>query len=262
LDTVQKSIWIDNNGKVWELEDFPSATQIKFNRGDGNNATQANTASPTSMTCDSLTLSITPTSVVWETTNPFYDEATQSLDFNAHAAKYGAESADIVACLLTWNGAGGISASFSNDSIISGHMNKASQLIKAIHEDFPNAKIICMGIQLSSITGGSGYNYGAKGGYADTWGSAFYAFDYDKALEELLTDDPELAEYCYYVDTKGQFDTRYNMPYTQVAVNTRSTVTEMRGTNGVHPSAAGYLQIGDAFYRALTKVIPTISTTT
>jgi hypothetical protein len=259
LDAVQKSVWTDNNGKLWELEDFPSETQIKFNRGNGNNATQANTASPTSMTCDSPVLSITPTSVVWESTNPFYDEATQSLDFNAHAAKYGAGDADIVACLLTWNGASGISASFSNDSIISGHMSKASQLIKAIHEDFPNAKIICMGIQLSSITGGSGYNYGAKGGYADTWGSAFYAFDYDKALEELVTEDPELAEYCYYVDTKGQFDTYYCMPYSDVAVNTRvSNITEMRGKNGVHPSTAGYYQIGDAFYRALTKVIPIV----
>lgn len=79
-------------------------------------------------------------------------------------------------------------------------------------------------------------------------------------MEELVTEDPELAEYCYYVDTKGQFDTRYNMPYTQVAVNPRSTVTEMRGTNGVHPSPSGYLQIGDAFYRALTKVIPIVKT--
>jgi lysophospholipase L1-like esterase len=117
-----------------------------------------------------------------------------------------------------------------------------------------------MGIQLSSITGGSGYNYGADGGYADTWASAFDAFDYDRALEALVTDDPELSEYCYYVDTKGQFDTRYNMPYSNVAVNTRNTsVTEMRGTNGVHPSTAGYYQIGDAFYRVLHKIIPTIT---
>jgi hypothetical protein len=73
-----------------------------------------------------LSLSITPTSVVWETTNPFYNEATQELDFNAHAEKYGAGPADIVACLLTWNGAGGMSSSFTNDTIISNHMNKAS----------------------------------------------------------------------------------------------------------------------------------------
>ena len=259
IDDVQKTIWTDNNGKLWELEDFPSETQLKFNRGTGNNAAQKDTPSPTTMTCSTLSLTINPSSVVWETTNPFYNEATESLDFRAHAAQYGVDEADIVACLLTWNGGGG-TIDFNQTDKISKHMNNASQLLRAIHEDFPNAKIIVMGIQISSTTGGSGYTYGSDGGYADMWSTAFYAFDYDKALENLVTEDPELAEYCYYVDTKGQFDTPYCMPYTHVAVNTRvSEITELRGTNGVHPSDAGYCQIGDAFYRALTKVIPTIT---
>jgi len=38
-------------------------------------------------------------------------------------------------------------------------------------------------------------------------------------------------------------------------VNVRSSQTEWIGTNGVHPSMDGYLQIGDAFYRALVKDI-------
>lgn len=263
IDTVQKSIWTDNNGKLWELEDFPSETQLKFNRGSGNDAAQKDTPSPTTMTCSALSLSITPASVVWETTNPFYDSAKEALDFKAHAAQYGVEKADIVTCLLTWNGGGG-TIDFNQEAKISKHMTNAGQLLRAIHNDFPNAKIIVMGIQVSSTTGGSGHTYGADGGYADMWSTAFYAFDYDKALEELVTGDPELAEYCYYVDTKGQFDTRYCMPHTQVAVNTRvSDITELRGTNGVHPNDAGYYQIGDAFYRALTKVIPlTMETTT
>ena len=257
LDTVQKSIWTDNNGELWELEDLLSNNQIQFNRGEGNDDTQKNTLTPTSLTCNTLGLSITPTTVVWETTNPFYDEATQSLDFIAHATKYGASTPDIIACLLTWNGGGG-TLNFNQEAKISVHIDKASQLLRAIHEDCPKAKIIVMGIQISSLTGGSGYNYGANGGYADRLSTAFYAFDYNKALEELVT-DAEFGEYCYYVDTKGQFDTIYNMPYTSINVNPRnSSVQEMRGTNGVHPSTAGYYQIGDAFYRALTKVLPTV----
>lgn len=138
-------------------------------------------------------------------------------------------------------------------------MTKAKELLSLIHTDFPNAKIIAMGIQLPSITGGNGYNEGASGFYSDTPNLVDYAFEYNKALENLITTDIELKTYCYYVDTKGQFDTRYCMPYSNIAVNTRVTnVTEMRGTNGVHPSTAGYYQIGDAFYRALTKVIPII----
>lgn len=257
LNTVQKSIWTDNNGKLWELEDFPSENQIKFNRGNGNNETQANTSTPISLTCDTLSLTISPASVVWESANPFYNEATESLDFVAHATEHGASVPDIVACLLTWN-AGGGTLDFNQEAKISANMEKASQLLRIIHEDCPNAKIIVMGIQISSLTGGTGYNYGANGTYADRLSTAFYAFDYDKALEELVTDS-EFGEYCYYVDTKGQFDTIYNMPFINVNVNPRnSKVQEMRGTNGVHPSTEGYYQIGDAFYRALTKVIPLI----
>ena len=49
------------------------------------------------------------------------------------------------------------------------------------------------------------------------------------------------------------------MPYAEVSVNPRlPNVKERRGTNGLHPTTDGYYQIGDAFYRALTKVIPTI----
>lgn len=259
LDEVRKSIWQDNNGLLWELEDFPSDKQIKFNRGEGNNKKQKEIETPTSLICNPWELNFSSSAVTWETLNPFYNESTKTLDFKAHANQYGVDSADIVACLLTWNGAGGMSETFNNTSTISNHMNLASQLLKAIHKDFPYAKIICMGIQLSSITGGSGKDYGSKGGYSDTWGSVFYAFDYNQALEKLVTEDSELSQYCYYVDTKGQFDTRYCMSYENIAVNTRVTeVKEMRGTNGVHPSTAGYYQIGDAFYRTLTKVIPIV----
>lgn len=260
LDTVQKSIWTDNNGLLWELEDFPSDTQIKFNRGTGNSATQANTANPTSLSCDVYGLSITPTAVVWETTNPFYDEATTSLNFNAHAAQYGVDSADIVTCLLTWNGANAMNMDFNNETIIANHMGNATEMFRAIHEDFPNAKIIAMGIQISSLTGGAGHSCSScNGRYSDTWASAFYAFDYNKALENLCASD-EFKSYVYYVDTKGQFDTVNMMPYVEVAVNPRlPDVKEKRGSNGLHPTTAGYYMIGDAFYRALTKVIPIIA---
>ena len=257
LNTVQKSSWADNNGLLWQLEDFPSDTQIKFNRGSGNNATQANTVMPTTLTCEALGLNITPTTIVWEAANPFYDEATQSVSFAAHAAERGVYAPDIVTCLLTWNGGGG-DINFNHTSQINTHMTKASELLKLIHSDFPNAKIIAMGIQLPSITGGNGHNEGANSFYSDTPNIVDYAFEYNKDLENLLTTDPDLKEYCYYVDTKGQFDTKYNMPWVEHPVNTRSSTKEMRGSNGVHPNTAGYYQIGDAFYRTLHRVIPIV----
>ena len=189
---------------------------------------------------------------------PFYDEASDTIDFNYHAAMFNNPGPDVIAVLLTWN-SGIINGSFDFSSAISSHMNDATILLRKAHEDFPNAKIICLGIQVSSLNGGTGDDYGATGTYSDPYATAFYAFDYNKALEELVTND-EFGQYCCYIDTKEQFDTEYNMPSQEIPVNERNDkYTEIVGTNGVHPSIAGYYQIGDAFYRALHRVLPAIS---
>lgn len=187
--------------------------------------------------------------------NPFYNSDNDIISFKYHAEKYDNNGADLVAVLLTWNGAG-ISGDFNYSTSISKHMVNAATLLRNIHNDFPLAKIICLGIQISSLNGGTGESYGATGAYSDPYATAFYAFDYNLALEELLSNE-EFSSYCYYVDTKGQFDTEYNMPSKDIPVNNRNdSTTEVVGTNGVHPSIQGYCQIGDAFYRALHRVLP------
>lgn len=263
LVDVQKSVWTDNNGLLWELEEFPTDKSIKFNRGTNNNGAQSTITVPTTLTCSSPSMVLTPSTVNWESSNPFYNPISGELDFAYHAEQNNNAGADIIAVLLTWNGGGG-TADFDASTGITRNMNQAQTLLRQVHEDLPNAKIIVMGIQISDLNGGCGAAYGATGTYSDTWATAFYAFDYDRALEELVTND-EFGQYCYYIDTKGQFDSEYNMPANYKAVNVRNKgITELVGANGVHPyngydtNGYGYYQIGDAFYRALTKVIPTL----
>ena len=256
LDTVQHSEWIDNLNRNWKLEDIQDNV-IKFDRGSGNTESSATAPLPTSLTCASLSLSIAQseiTSSVWEAGNPFWNELTQQVDFLTHAAELDHAPADIVSILLTWNGGSPSDTHFDYQSKIQTHVENATTLIRDIHRDLPNAKVICMGIQRSSVTGGAGGSYGADGSYADCWGTVYYSFDYNQALENLVTNE-EFGQYCYYGDTKSQFDTEYLMPYNNVAVNTRSDITERRGSNGVHPSDAGYYAIGDAYFRTLVKVL-------
>ena len=256
IDTVQKSIWTDNNGLKWELEDLPSNNKIKFNRGSGNNGASSSITIPTSMTCSSPSLSINVASAEWEPGNPFYNPETEKIDFKYWAEDNSCPSIDIAACLLTWNGGGGNSnnSGFTYNSAIAEHIKDAKVLLDQFHSDYPDAKIILMGIQISSLTGGTGTNYHATGGYADMRGTAFYAWDYNKALEELCLSSP-YNEFCYYVDTKGQFDTIHNMPSVETKVNTRSTKTYLKGTNGVHPSTEGYYQIGDAYIKKMIAIL-------
>ena len=68
---------------------------------------------------------------------------------------------------------------------------------------------------------------------------------------EQLCEREKYKSYCKYIDMKAQFDVEYNMPTMEVNVNRRNDKKELIGSNGVHPTMNGYLQIGDVFYRAL-----------
>ena len=65
--------------------------------------------------------------------------------------------------------------------------------------------------------------------------------------------EPEYREFVEFINISGQFDCEYNMPSASKSVNTRSKVTELVGTNGLHPLSEGYLQVADAVYRNVIK---------
>ena len=147
--------------------------------------------------------------------NPFWNKAIENNDFKTYCSKYGYEGIDLVYVLLSWNG-----QYIPYNTNFDHHTIYAKKLMTQIHEAYPNAHITLLGIQICSVNGGIGANY-----------------------------------YVRYVDTKAQFDSEYNMPMILKKVNTRSTITEYIGTNAVHPTLNGYLQIGDVFYRALVRDI-------
>jgi hypothetical protein len=154
--------------------------------------------------------------------------------------------------LLSWNGQSPWKTDFS--SVIS----KIKTFADTLHAEYPNAKLKIMGIQVPSVTGGMGASYGAGGtGYADGYGNVITALNQNDAYQKFANSN-ELSgvsgdaynTFVEFVNVSSQFDSDYLMPYSEVPVNTRlSTVTEMRGTNGVHPSTAGYNAIGDIVYR-------------
>jgi len=82
----------------------------------------------------------------------------------------------------------------------------------------------------------------------DTYEISHYKWELNLAYEAWCLED-EYKDFCEFINIAGQFDCEYNYPCKQKPVNTRSEVTERLDTNSVHPTAAGYLQIGDAVYR-------------
>lgn len=180
--------------------------------------------------------------------SPFYDEATGTISFQKYCEKNGISGIDVLCVMLTWNGQGISSNEFFN--LEGGHFADARKLIDLLHSEYPNAKVRLMGLQVPCQQGGMGANYGADGGMSDAYGMLITAMNYNAALEDLS----QLAQYrdfVKYVDIAGQFDTDYNMPTKDNPANNRTDETEVIGTNGLHPSTAGYYQIADAIYRSL-----------
>lgn len=175
--------------------------------------------------------------------NPFWEADTNSLDFPQYVNTYMGGACDVIYFLLTWNGQTPWRTDFAS------MITTAKTLIDHIHTHYPNCKIKIMGVQVPSLNGGMGANYGATGtSYADTYGNVVTVLNMNKAYQDWCN-EAAYSSFLEFVNVSAQFDSENNMPETDKAVNTRSTKTEKIGTNGVHPSTEGYYQIGDVVFR-------------
>jgi len=175
--------------------------------------------------------------------NPFWNASKGQLDMKSYVDKYCRGQLDVVYFLLSWNGQTSHRTDFSE------MLDDARKIFDHIHAVYPNAVIKLMGLQVPSVNGGMGANYGATGmGYADAYGMVVTALNLNQAYQDVANESA-YADFLEFVNVSAQFDSENNMPQRDVPVNTRNAKTEKRGTNGVHPSKEGYDQIADAVFR-------------
>ena len=244
----QHSIWQSDKLK-WILESIEDK-KLKFKRGPGNySCLPAIGDKFVNVEGGVHSEDILINKYYFEKGNPFYDEEIKGPNFKKYCLDNGYEGLDYVYILLTWNGQ---YIPFNHD--FSHFEPFITTILNRIHFDYPKCFVRLIGIQSPSIDGGIAANYGASGPYSNVYGEVSTAYNYDEYLEKLCERD-QYKDFCRYIDMKAQFDVEYNMPSTMVKVNSRSEMLERIGTNGVHPTMAGYLQIGDVFYRALVADI-------
>lgn len=182
------------------------------------------------------------------TPSPFKNNSGDGISFIDYCTNNGYTHIDELYILMSYNGVGG---SYRTFTMTSEPFKSAKILIDQFHKDFPNGKITLLGIPQPSVNGGLGAYYTLNQSYGDNYGQFVTVLNYNKQLEDFAK-MPEYSSFMRYVDIKGQFDSEYNMPTEAKKVNNQGTVTELVGNAmGIHPSTAGYMQIGDAFYRAL-----------
>ena len=174
--------------------------------------------------------------------NPFcYDGV---VDLQRYANEFCNGTIDLVYSQLVFNGA------IQNGTVeqIKASANIANMMTFAnyLHTAFPNAKL-GLGTGYNPDTkGGCGANYGASN--STEYGYKFYVMNLAKAFQEVI-DENNLGDYVFVATNTPEVDSENAFPYTTVPVNTRSSVTEVRGTNGVHPTFVGQAQVADSYYR-------------
>lgn len=252
--TDQHSLWKDTNGAIWSMETIETS-RIKFTRYQSHTSPMPiGSGTLTHYQNATHTANISYTSTAYGSGNPFWNAETGTVDFENYCSQHGWSGIDYVITLLSWNALAGYQNS-NAPGLIATHVTNAKRLLSRLHEQYPNAKVKMMGIPLPSVNGGTGQSYGANSVYSNWYGLVRTVMSMNIAYQEMANED-DYKDWIEFVNVSGQFDADYNMPYKVKAVNTRdSENTELVGTNGVHPSMNGYMQIADAAYRALIPEI-------
>ena len=245
----QHSLWKDETGAVWILETIEK-DRLKFKRHLQHVVKPEKGHVICHMEHAVNKEPIIVEASEYEAPNPFWNEETNAVDFVHYCQKHAFEKIDAVYIFLTYNG------QRPDRPPVEEHCRNlkayAKEFVDILHHQFPGAKVKIMGPAFPSVNGGTGANYGAKLPYCDKYDQIRLGLSFNRIFEEWSL-QPEYREFVEFINISGQFDCEYNMPSAPKPVNTRSKVTELVGTNGLHPLPEGYLQVADAVYRNVIK---------
>lgn len=246
----QHSIWEDEDGNRWQLETI-SPDMIKFMRHTKHNGVMKKGTYLTHVSGAHKTESILIEDSFDEGVSPFLCKETKTIDFKKYCEKHGYSGIDAVYILLGFNGLH--EAKVRLCDYCSKIIDDAKKLVDIIHSDYPEAAVKVIGVQVPSVTGGMA-QYGAKLPYADTYGMTRFSMDIGIAYENW-TKEEGYRDFMEYINLAGQFDADYSYPSAPKSVNVRSKQTETVGTNGLHPTNEGYMQVADAVLRNMVHML-------
>lgn len=185
-----------------------------------------------------------------ESYQPFWNTETDSFDILSYVNNYCDGHLEILCVQLGINsiiGANPFTTDFNNTVL-----KEAKKFIDLIHAQLPETKIYIATLPLPSQNGGIGANYVA-GNSSGSYLISSWNFKVHKVndLYRTLAADENYNTFVSVIDVCSEMDSENNYPNSDVAVNTRNTASEKRGTNGVHPLNNGYWQISDTWFRAI-----------
>ena len=246
----QHSLWQDESGNIWKLETIDKGW-LKFLRYNHNeNAPASGKLTHYSNATHKEDIVFGRTTP--EKESPFCDHDTSEIDFKTYMERNGIDKIDAMYIQLGTNGIDNLEN--VTEDLCPRVIKKAKTFVDIVHAQMPETRVVIMGVMPPSITGGCGTNYGAVRPYCDVYGVATYTLEMNLQYE-AWTKEEGYKDFMDFVNVSAQFDAENGYPVTEKPVNTRSSKTELIGTNGVHPTYEGYMQVADAAYRNMVHLI-------
>ena len=246
----QHSLWKDDSGNTWKLETIDTGW-LKFLRY-GHNEDKPESGKLTHLSNAVHKEDIIINRTVYEKESPFCNHDTGEIDFKTYMEKNNIDKIDAIYTFLGTNGI--YEVENPKEDNCPATVKIAKEFIDIVHQQMPETKVKIMGICTHSVNGGCGANYGATLPYCDRFGLATYAMELNLQYEALSKEE-KYKDFVEFVNVSGQLDAENAYPETEKPVNTRSSKIEMIGTNGVHPTYEGYMQIADAAFRNMVHYI-------
>ena len=236
----QHSIYQDSAGGQWKLETINN-NNIKIILVSGNASNFPSTGTLTWVSGGENHSNIVYTDSTNASGNPFWDINQNKVDFGVYATGLGVSTIDYVVVLLGWNSA---------ETEENAYKSSVQTFINNVKASFPNAKIVLCGLEVPARNGLAN-NYLPNYIYSKYYKILDYVFRLDSWYKEIASENENVSA----INLSGQFDTEHNMPTSTRHVNIRNTTTETYQSNGIHPATSGYMQIADAVYRHITKLL-------
>lgn len=172
--------------------------------------------------------------------SPFWNKTTNKLDFIAYSNNYlGGAPIDVIMTNMGGN------AMFSMAELAD-NIRLIKDFMRQYHIDYPNGKFV---INTRNLLNAKGPFLGQEW-YNVCMISAKYCDELKK-----IVDSSEFSSYVSIMNMGAEFDCEWSYGIREANVNNRMTSEkEFIGTEQYHPANAGYYQLADSFYRALTAL--------
>ncbi len=246
------NVYSDSAGATWVLQSTNGLPKVGYYSGSTSLPAASGTLTYINNVCGNLpshtsNVSFTGTNGISRT--PFSTNSG-AFSFTAFCGTNGWPQIDEAIIMLGWNdinAAGLTDAAWPWQHTV--ESNNMAAFVKQLTNDYPNCLVRLVSLPVPGNAGNLTASYGGSG-VNNTLGAWYKCVRTMNGYNMMVDSYANSIVNGVHINTAGQLDSDYNEVYSWYAVNTRNSSTnELRGANGIHPAAAGYLQIADAVYR-------------